>query len=403
MRGLETDGNSMKKFGWLALVLIAAAAAAWWWTQGERSAEPGRPGQAGQQRAVAVEVAPVSQGNIRQWASFTGSLTAASQFDVSTRIAGRLEELLADLGDTVERGQVIARLDDEEVQQDLAQARAELAVARANLAEAEASLEAARRSLNRTRELREQRVASQAELDAAVTEVQAHEARVDLARSQIAQREAALRTAEIRLSYTTVRASWQGPGDTRLVAERYADEGTVLQANSPVLSLVALDPLRAVVFATESDYMRLRTGQQAEIRSDALPGRAFDGEIARLAPVFREASRQAQVEIRVPNPEGLLKPGMFVRARIQVEERDNAQIIPRDALVEREDRRGVFLVENDSDVARWVAVEPGVREGERVEIREPVLEGQVVTLGQHLLSDGIRVHIAESADNGAGE
>ncbi len=403
MRGLETDGNSMKKFGWLALVLIAAAAAAWWWTQGERSAEPGRPGQAGQQRAVAVEVAPVSQGNIRQWASFTGSLTAASQFDVSTRIAGRLEELLADLGDTVERGQVIARLDDEEVQQDLAQARAELAVARANLAEAEASLEAARRSLNRTRELREQRVASQAELDAAVTEVQAHEARVDLARSQIAQREAALRTAEIRLSYTTVRASWQGPGDTRLVAERYADEGTVLQANSPVLSLVALDPLRAVVFATESDYMRLRNGQQAEIRSDALPGRAFDGEIARLAPVFREASRQAQVEIRVPNPEGLLKPGMFVRARIQVEERDNAQIIPRDALVEREDRRGVFLVENDSDVARWVAVEPGVREGERVEIREPVLEGQVVTLGQHLLSDGIRVHIAESADNGAGE
>ena len=403
MRGLETDGNSMKKFGWLALVLIAAAAAAWWWTQGERSAEPGRPGQASQQRAVAVEVAPVSQGNIRQWASFTGSLTAASQFDVSTRIAGRLEELLADLGDTVERGQVIARLDDEEVQQDLAQARAELAVARANLAEAEASLEAARRSLNRTRELREQRVASQAELDAAVTEVQAHEARVDLARSQIAQREAALRTAEIRLSYTTVRASWQGPGDTRLVAERYADEGTVLQANSPVLSLVALDPLRAVVFATESDYMRLRNGQQAEIRSDALPGRAFDGEIARLAPVFREASRQAQVEIRVPNPEGLLKPGMFVRARIQVEERDNAQIIPRDALVEREDRRGVFLVENDSDVARWVAVEPGVREGERVEIREPVLEGQVVTLGQHLLSDGIRVHIAESADNGAGE
>ncbi|MCC5856753.1 MAG: efflux RND transporter periplasmic adaptor subunit [Ectothiorhodospiraceae bacterium] len=389
----------MSRLAWLVLAVAIIAGAGWWWLHGDEVGEITGPALTGQQRAVAVEVAPVSHGPIRQWTSFTGSLTAAAQFDVSTRIGGRLEELLADLGDTVERGQVIARLDDEEVTQDLAQARAELAVARANLAEAEASLEAARRSLGRIQELREQRVASQAELDAAATDVRAHEARVDLARSQIAQREAALRTAEIRLSYTTVRATWQGADDTRLVAERYADEGTILQANNPIVSLVALDPLRAVVFATEADYMRLHTGQAAEITSDALPGRRFAGEIQRLAPVFREASRQARVEIRVPNVDGLLKPGMFVQARIQVDARDRAQRIPLDALVERDGRRGVFLVAHEADTARWVPVETGLREDDYVEIRQPSLEGRVVTLGQHLLADGGRVSIP--GDNGA--
>ncbi|MCC5810807.1 MAG: efflux RND transporter periplasmic adaptor subunit [Ectothiorhodospiraceae bacterium] len=387
----------MNKLGWIAAIaVIGAGTALWWWQQGE-TPSPGSARGPGGERSIAVEAAPVSQGSIQSWTTFTGSLTAAAQFDVAARIAGRLEVLEADLGDTVEQGQVIARLDDEEPIQELEQARAELAVARANVLETQASLEAAERALQRTRELREQRVASQSELDTATTEAQAQQARVELAKSQVMQREAAVRSAEIRLSYTTVRAIWQGPDVSRVVGERYADEGTLLQANSPILSLVSLNPVRAVVFTTESDYAQLRIGQEVAIRSDALPGRTFEGEIQRLAPVFREASRQARVEIRVPNPDGQLKPGMFVRARVLVDARDDATLIPTDALVERNGRPGVFLIDEDSR-ARFQEVETGIEEGEFVEIRRPAISGKVVTLGQHLLSDGLRVIVSEDED-----
>ncbi len=356
-----------------------------------------------ERRAIAVETAAVETGAIRARLIFSGSLTPAAQFDIAARIAGRLEELKVDIGDAVEPGQLIGRLDDEESVQQLAQAQAELAVARASLAEAEAALEASTRSLRRTRELREQRVASQSELEAAETEVQAQKARVDLARSQISQRQAAVRAAEVRLSYTSLRATWNGGGESRVVAERYADEGTLLQANSPVLSLVSLDPLRGVIFAVERDYARLRVGQPVIITSDALPGRSFDGEISRLAPVFREASRQARVEVHIPNPDGTLKPGMFIQARVQVDTRDDATLVPLDAVVERNDTRGLFRVRETDDgaIAEFVTVETGLEEDGMVEVLGPALSGRVITVGQHQLSDGIAIRLAgEGPENG---
>ncbi|MCK8517339.1 efflux RND transporter periplasmic adaptor subunit [Methylonatrum kenyense] len=379
-----------------ALILLALAGFLWWQQAGDD--DVARPTGDGGQRPVAVQTAPVERGGITGWAIFTGSLSPAAQFDVAARTAGRLDELLVDIGDEVEQGQLIARLDDEEEVQQLEQARAELAVARASLAEAEASRDAARRSLSRTRELREQRVASQSELDTAETEARAQQARVQLAESQVSQQEAAVRAAEIRLSYTEISARWQGEDSHRVVGQRYADEGTLLQTNDPVLSLVSLDPLRGIVFAADRDYARLRVGQQVEVRSDALPGRTFSGELARLAPIFREDSRQAQVEIRVPNAGGELKPGMFIRARVRIDGRDDATIIPLDAVITHGGETGVFRIGDDSETAEFVPLELGIRETGRVEVLEPAITGRVVTLGQHLLSDGVPVRPADDEE-----
>lgn len=384
----------MLKNGVLAgLILLALAAFLWWQASGDE--DTARPTGDGSQRPVAVQTAAVERDGITGWAVFTGSLSPAAQFDVAARTGGRLDELLVDIGDEVEQGQLIARLDDEEEVQQLEQARAELAVARASQAEAEASRDAARRALNRTRELREQRVASQSELDTAETEARAQQARVQLAESQVSQQEAAVRAAEIRLSYTEISARWQGEDTRRVVSQRFADEGTLLQANDPVLSLVSLNPLRGIVFAAERDYAQLRIGQQVEVRSDALPGRTFSGEIARLAPVFREDSRQAQVEIRVPNADAELKPGMFIRTRVQIDSRDDAIIIPLDAVITHGGETGVFRVRDDGETAEFVALELGIREAGRVEVREPAINGRVVTLGQHLLSDGVPIRPAD--------
>ncbi len=385
----------MKQYRPLLIVVLfgAALGTAIYWTADD---DPGPAGR-GEARAVPVEAVPVEQRSLEERARFSGSLAAATRVGVASRVTGRLDRLHVDLGDTVEPGDLLAELDDEEFRQDLAQARAELLVAEASVNEARASLQAAERRLRRTRELREQRVASEAELEAAETEVSAEQARLDLARAQVSQREAAVRAAEIRLGYTRIRAERDPEAGVQVVAERLADPGTVIQANTVLLTLVDLDPLRGVVFVTERDYARLSRGQAVNLRTDAHPGETFEGRIARLAPVFREDSRQARVEIEIPNPDQRLRPGMFVDARVITADRDDVRAIPLDALLERDGRRGVFVAreEDDGHRARFVEVTTGIRDGDWVEIREPDLDGHVVTLGRHLLSDGTPVRMAD--------
>jgi RND family efflux transporter MFP subunit len=392
----------MRKLAIPLLLIVAVAAGLWWWTSAERPGiAPNAAGPAGGQgaaRAVAVTAAAVDTRDMREVVRFTGSLVAASRVEITPRVAGRLDRIFVDIGDTVRRGDLLASLDADVFEQELRQARAELAVARASLSEAEASLEAARRALTRIRELRAQRVASQSELDAAETEVQAQAARLELARSQIEQREAALQGAQIRLSYTQLRAVWHGEDAERLVAERFADEGSILQANAPVLALVEPDPLRAVVFVTERDYARLQPGQEVSLTTEAYPDERFTGTVLRLAPEFRETSRQARVEIGVPNPDRRLRPGMFVEANIRIRRVEAATTVPVDALVERDGASGVFLLEDGEEGirARFVPVGTGIRDRDRVEILTPEIGGRVVTLGHHLLSDGSLVRVVDA-------
>ncbi|MFV8834833.1 efflux RND transporter periplasmic adaptor subunit [Aquisalimonas sp.] len=385
----------MKQFGSVGVVLALGLAlgALIWYTGGDDS--PARtPGEA---RGVPVEVVAVEQRDLTERARFSGSLMAATRVGIAPRITGRLDYLHVDLGDVVESGEILAELDDEEFRQELAQVRAELLVARASTNEAEAALAAAERRLRRTRELREQRVASESELEAAETELQAERARLELAQAQVSQREAAVRAAEIRLGYSRIRADRVGDGATRLVAERLADPGTIVQANEPILTLVDLDPLRGVVFATEREYARLQRGQTVLLRSDAHPDETFEGRVARIAPVFGEDSRQARVEIEIPNPDHRLRPGMFVDARVITGSREQATTVPAGALLERDGTRGVFRLERDDDRyrARFVPVTTGVRDGQWVEVQDPDLDGRVVTLGRHLLTDGTPVQVAE--------
>lgn len=337
---------------------------------------------------VAVEIAPVERGTMAERRTFTGTLRPASSFNVSTQVAGRIVNLLADLGDPVERGQVVARLDDDKFRFELEQALAELEVARANLAEAESTLETRRREFERVSRLREQRVASESELDSIRAQYQAQQARVRVTAAQVAQRTAALMGAELMLSYTVIRAEWQGDDLHRFVGERFADEGAFLTANTPIFSIVRIDRLTAVAYATEGDYPRLSTGREAIISADAVPGQAFRGQLARLAPVVRETSRQARMEIDVDNSGLALKPGMFVRIEIELDRRDDTLIIPREALIERPEGRGVYIADRENAAARFVEVETGLQTRDHVEVLSPSLDGYVVTLGRHLLRDG---------------
>lgn len=377
------------------VVLFAAAAVGIWYVLRApeeavvaRGSGPGGGGAG----VVAVEAAPVEHGPIQDVRSFSGTLEPAAQYDVAPKIGGRLIELMVDIGDPVQKGMTIARLDREEAVQQLEQARAALEVSRASLAEATSSLEAKRSAYERARQLREQQVASVSELETAQAEARAQEARAQLAAAQVAQSEAAMRSAQIRLDYTTVDAAWQDKDDQRYVGERYVTEGTMLSANAPIVSLVNIDTLTAVIYVAERDYPRISVGQPATVRADALPDTRFEGEVDRIAPLFRSESRQARVEVFIPNPDHLLKPGMFVRIEIQLAQVDEATLVPVSAVVEREGRTGVFQVDETGNNVRFVPVRTGIVQGDRAQVIEPTLSDRpVVTLGHHLLHDGAAV------------
>lgn len=379
----------------LVLTVLAVAGFGMWSSfRPTPDAPVGRVETGAQSAPVAVEVAPVTRGWIRDVHRFTGSLEPAAQFEVAPQVGGHLERLLVDIGDRVRKGEVIAHLNDAEHVQEVAQAQAEVAVAEATRAEASSTLDARQRELARIQELHREQIASEAQLEATQAEVIAQQARVQLAEAQIAQSEAALRAAEVRLSYATIHAEWRGNGAYRVVGERFVDEGTTISANTPIVSVLDIQELIGVAFATERDYAQLRMGQKVSIVADALPNRTFAGEIVRLAPLFQETSRQARIEIRIPNKHGALKPGMFVSARVQLEIAYDAAIVPWDSLVNRKRGQGVFVVDRAARRARFVPVSTGIVEDERVQIVAPRLHHPVVVLGQHLLSDGSAVVIS---------
>ncbi len=344
--------------------------------------------------AVAVEITPVRRITIRDVGLFTGTLLPKSQFIVAPKIAGRLDKLFVNIGDRVKSGQLIASLDDDEYFQQVEQARAESEVTAANVEEALSALNVAEREFERVTTLREKKIASESELDAAQAQYNAQDAKYRVALAQVTQKEAAFNAAQVRLSYTQIRALWGDENAPRVVGERFVDEGEMLKANAPIVSILEIHSLTAVIHVIERDYSQVRTDQEALITTDAFPGKTFPSKIVRVAPLLKETSRQARVEIEVSNADGLLKPGMFIRAQIEFAQHDDATVVPVEALAKRNGRQGVFLADTQKLKAHFVPVTLGITNNELAEVLEPrETRGMVVTLGQHLLEDGSAIRL----------
>ncbi len=388
------SGKSIAIAALLATALIAGGVALRVWVFADAGL-----GAAADSGPVPVEVAAIERGPIERRREFSGSLEASAEFIVAPKVAGRVERIAVDLADPVARGQVVAELDDEELAQAEAQARANLAVARAQASAADKAVEIAKRSYARVLSLRERDIASEQELDAARSSRDEAEAARTVARAEVLRAQAAARAAEIRRGYAQVVADWSDGDEARIVAERLADAGSTIAANAPLLRIVDLDPVIVAVFVTEADYALLRPGLAISVTTDAFPGERFAGEISRVAPVFRADSRQARVEMTVANGDGRLKPGMFVRVRAVLEQLADATIVPAAALVDRDGETVIFVLDEQGATVERRAVEPGIREGERVAVASKdgaPLSGRVVVLGQQQLDDGAAVVIPQA-------
>ncbi len=163
---------------------------------------------------------------------------------------------------------------------------------------------------------------------------------------------------------------------------------------TPIAMIVNMDKVKVVIYITEKYLPRVNKGQGAEITVDAYPDKLFKGTVTTFRPVVDLMSRTTKAEITIPNPGHLLRPGMFARVNLVVAEKQGVVIVPIDAVLESQKENFVF-VENGGKAEKRI-VETGIREGERVEIKEGLEPGErLVVVGQEMLSDGMAVRVME--------
>ena len=375
----------------LVVVALATAGIYYYKRASAASATPagagGRGGgmPAGGRAPMPVDVATVSKAALFEDVQIVGNLTGNATVQVVPKVSGRLEAVNVRIGDTVSQGQVIARVEDNEVREQVRQAEAAFEVSKATIRQRQADLKFAQTNLDRARSLYERQLVPKQSLDDADARHQAAAAQLELAQAQNAQSAARLQELRITLANTSIRSPVTG-----YVGARFLDQGGFASANQPVASVVDIRLVRLVANLVERDLRRVPTGTPAVVEVDAFPGEKFNGRVSRVAPIFDPQTRTAQMEIEVPNPTGRLKPGMYARVSLRVAEKPDALAVPRNAIVERPGERGLFVI--DGQTARYRKVEVGIQSPDKAEILAGAREGErVVTTGSGALRDGDRI------------
>lgn len=343
---------------------------------------------AGERQTPTIELGTVARGEITDSLTVVGNLVGAQTVDVAPKVNGRLEAVDVRIGDRVRRGQRLALVEDRELREQVRQQESAYEVGKASIRQSEADLGVAESNARRSRSLFERKILAQQMLEDAEANAQSARAQLDLARAQFAQ--AGYRLEELRITLANTRIVSPVDG---FVAKRYVDPGAQVSPAGPVVSVVDISLVRLVVNLVEKDLRRVQAGVPAAVQVDAYPGQTFEGRVARLAPVLDPATRTAQMEVEVPNEDARLKPGMYARVEIQTAHEDNALVVPRNAVVDQEGRRGVFLV--NQRTAHFTEVRTGIEEPQRIEVLSGLTEGQqVITTGAAGLRHGDPVQVA---------
>ncbi len=312
--------------------------------------------------AIPVEAATVSLGNVAAFYAGTATLEADQRAEVVSEITGVVLEVLAEEGDYVEAGAVLARVETD---------RYKLEVDRAN-----ANLKRLRTDFERKKELFDKELVSAEAFEQVSADYEA----------QVAEHELAL----LNLKHTQIRAPISG-----YVAERMIRPGNLVELYQPVYSMASYDPLLAILHVPERELSVLRKGQKVVMQLDAWSGESFEGEVIRISPVVDPETGTFRVTSEIEDQEGRLKPGLFGRVQVHYDLRESVPVVPREAVLTEDDVSHVFVI-NDAGNAQRRRVVLGYEQQGRVEIVEGVAEGErVVTAGKGSLSDGVRVEVVD--------
>src|SRR5881397_3944988 len=338
---------------WLMALAIAAGAC----KKGKAGGPDPAGGGGGAPMGMPVEVVVARTDTVRDEISATGQIEAVQSIDLRPEVDGRIVEILIREGQEVDQGTPLFKVDDAQL--------------KAQVAQLEAQRDLAQQALARAKDLALQNASSTADLEKAEAEARSAQAQYDLQR--------------IRLERTTVRAPFAG-----VVGQRYVSLGDYVTTTTRLASLHTVNPQRASFQVPERFARSLSPGQAVSFRVAAIAGRDFIGQVDFVDPIVQLPGRTILVKARVPNPQRLLQPGMFIEARLVTAVRPKAIIIPEDAVVPTEGANFVWAVVEGKADRRKVTL--GVRTPGFVEVTDGIKAGeQVVTGGLELLAPGAPV------------
>ena len=334
----------------LAFVLVLAAFPA----LSQPSAKP--------QAALPVKAVAAKHARAVLEAGAIGSLRADESIVIRPEIAGRIERISFDEGQSVKKGSLLARIDAGETRAALESSRAQ------------ALLDKQR--LDRAADLRRKGFISQQALD---------EAQSNYARALAKQRE-----DEAKLAKSEIRAPFSGVAGLRQVSE-----GAVVVAGTDIARLEKIDQLKLDFRIPETHLAQLKTGLAVSVAVDAFPQQGFAGKIYAIEPAVDEQTRTVLARARVSNPDLKLRPGMFARVQLTLAVRENAVWVPEEAIVPRGQDAFVFRVVDGK--AEMVKVQTGARKPGEVEIARGIAAGDlVVTEGTQRLGPGSSVVLMQN-------
>lgn len=296
--------------------------------------------------------------------AITGSLRSAVQVDVKTEQPGKLLVAPPREGEPVTRGQVIARLDDTQYRLSEQQARATVSVAQASLDRARIGVQHADRELERARQVQASGGITIKDFQTAEWAARDARAQVQVAEAQWQQARETLALAQKRLHDCTIVSPISGH-----VQEHVHNAGIYLDTHQTLARLVDNSQLELEATVPARELSRLHPGQAVRFIVDSFPAQSFPGSLLNLAPAVLEQSRALKLRIRVPNPQGLLKAGMFVRGVVITGTRAGALVLPASAVLRNaaDPARGAVLVAEKGMVRRR-EVELGIERDDKLEI-----------------------------------
>ncbi|PIQ62703.1 MAG: efflux transporter periplasmic adaptor subunit [Bacteroidetes bacterium CG12_big_fil_rev_8_21_14_0_65_60_17] len=319
------------------------------------------PRAQGGPQPTAVEVVQARVGSLPLQERMSGIVRADNQVTVFSEISAPVERVAVRNGDRVKRGDALVYLRDQQFQDQLRQAEAQLQINEADAGRTQAALNEANASYKRVQELVSKGLQSQQQLEMAESNRASAQAAHEQAQARIAQAEATVQERREALRRTIVRAPFGG-----LVGQRGVEPGMRIDPSTPLFMIGDFETVRVEVSVIDNMMGNIEPGQTAMIIMENRPDTVIAAQVSRISPFLEAGSFSAAAEIDVPNPGGVLRPGMFVAVDVAYGESEQATLVPESALFEHptSGKMGVYI-------APSLAQETPVREPDEYESDNP--------------------------------
>ena len=340
------------------------------------AAAQGSKGQDEGGTAPLVNVGPVSRKDLNSYLVLNGIVEPERKIEIFSRLSAYIKQIVKEEGAYVKENDVLALLDDTEIKISYQQASIQLEQAKLIFEEAE-------NNFIRSQELVKKDLISE-------QEYQATEALYKQRKLDYDNRKENFKNLQLQLNWTKIRALSEG-----YITERLIETGDRVNSNQQVYTIEDFSPLLIRVYVPTSDSIKLKTGMQTEVHTEVLKGSSFDGIVKLINPRIDVETGTVKVTVEVYDESLKLKPGMFVEVRIVIGVKEDVLVIPRKAILFKQNKTFVFVMDRRSQVAQQ-EVTLGLMEEDLVEITSGLEEGNViVVVGVESLKDGQRVEVVQ--------